>query len=74
MKFLSLIFKFKNLYYIKEMMQFKEVNGKEILDDLFSTRDKQLEEEKSKTTQEESSPQEQKPKKPRKPRTPKKKN
>ena len=52
------------------MMKFKEVNGKDIVDDLFSMRDKQLEEEKVQNKTE----QEQKPKKPRKPRTHKKKN
>lgn len=54
-------------------MQFKEVNGKDIGEDLFSIRDKQLEEEKVKNIN--SQPQKsQKPKKERKPRTPKKKN
>lgn len=54
-------------------MQFKEVNGKDIGEDLFSIRDKQLEEEKGKNTQTDTQ-QVQKPKKKRKPRTPKKKN
>lgn len=53
------------------MMKFKEVNGKEIVDDLFSTRDKQLEEEKKNDNVNQ---QDKKPKKERKPRTPKKKN
>lgn len=56
------------------MMQFKEVNGKDIGEDLFSIRDKQLEEEKGKNTQTDAQQQVQKPKKERKPRTPKKKN
>jgi hypothetical protein len=47
-------------------MTFKEVNGKEIQDDLFSIRDKQLEEETPIFDKA-------KPKKVRKPRTPKKK-
>lgn len=58
-------------------MQFKEVNGKDIGEDLFSIRDKQLEEEKVKYDKQESQQQPQKPQKPkkeRKPRTPKKKN
>jgi hypothetical protein len=51
------------------MMNFKEVNGKEIIDDLFSTRDKQLENEKIYEQKTYVS----KPKKERKPRIPKKK-
>lgn len=53
-------------------MKFKEVNGKDIVDDLFTMRDKQLEEEKVQNTQQETQQPVQKPKKPRKPRTPKK--
>jgi len=49
-------------------MTFKEVNGKEIQDDLFSIRDKQLEEETPIEIFDKA-----KPKKVRKPRTPKKK-
>lgn len=57
------------MYYIVKMMNFKEVNGKEIIDDLFSTRDKQLENEKIYEQKTYVS----KPKKERKPRIPKKK-
>jgi hypothetical protein len=56
------------------MMQFKEVNGKEIQDDLFSIRDKQLEKEKPIEIVDKLNQQSDKIKKPRKPRTPKKKN
>ena len=55
-------------------MKFKEVNGKDMIDDLFSTRDKQLEEEKKQITQQGDELKNTKPKKERKPRTPKKKN
>jgi hypothetical protein len=60
-------------------MKFKEVNGKDMIDDLFSTRDKQLEEEKKPDHVENSNQQgnkskSDKVKKERKPRTPKKKN
>lgn len=55
-------------------MQFKEVNGKDIGEDLFSIRDKQLEEEKVKNINSQQPQKPQKPKKERKPRTPKKKN
>jgi hypothetical protein len=55
-------------------MKFKEVNGKDMIDDLFSTRDKQLEEEKKQITQQGDELKNIKPKKERKPRTPKKKN
>lgn len=56
------------------MMKFAEVkNGKEINDDLFSVRDKQLEEEKEKDSlKNKDNNSETKVKKPRKPRTPKK--
>ena len=78
MKFLSLIYKFKNLgYTISKMMKFTEVkNVKEINDDdLFSVRDKQLEEEKEKNniTNKESKS-ETTVKKPRKSRTSKEQN
>jgi hypothetical protein len=59
-------------------MIFKEINGKEIIDDLFSTRDNQLETEKSnkadgdKVSDKADGIVESKPKKLRKPRTPKK--
>jgi hypothetical protein len=66
------------------MMQFKEVNGKDMIHDsinkldhdLFSTRDKQLEKEKNKDKEKDSQSEtlNNKPKKERKPRTPKKKN
>jgi hypothetical protein len=56
------------------MMQFKEVNGKDIIDDLFTARDKQLEEDAKIKNEKQESQQSQKPKKERKPRTPKKKN
>lgn len=62
------------------MMKFKEVNGKDMIDDLFSTRDKQLEEEKHNSNhvdnvnQQGDKTKSGKPKKERKPRTPKKKN
>ena len=61
------------------MIKFKEINGKDIIDDLFSTRDNQLETEKGdkvsdKTGDKVSDKTGQiKPKKVRKPRTPKKK-
>jgi hypothetical protein len=55
------------------MIKFSEINGKEIIDDLFSTRDNQLETEKSEKTDDKVSEAKAKPKKVRKPRTPKKK-
>jgi hypothetical protein len=55
------------------MIKFSEINGKEIIDDLFSTRDNQLETEKSDKTGDGDKVSETKPKKVRKPRTPKKK-
>jgi hypothetical protein len=55
-------------------MYFKEINGKEIFDDLFSTRDNQLEIEKLNKINDNVDVIEAKPKKVRKPRTPKKKN
>lgn len=51
------------------MIKFKEINGKEIVNDLFSTRDNQLKIEQSDKVH----VVEAKPKKVRKPRTPKKK-
>jgi hypothetical protein len=53
------------------MVIFKEINGKEIINDLFSTRDNQLETEKTVDTIKECE-RDTKPKKVRKPRTPKK--
>jgi len=58
------------------MIKFSEINGKEIIDDLFSTRDNQLETEKSEKTSDgdgDKVSEKTKPKKVRKPRTPKKK-
>lgn len=54
------------------MIKFKEINGKEIIDDLFSTRDNQLETEQIYKAGDSVSDKT-KPKKVRKPRTPKKK-
>jgi hypothetical protein len=56
------------------MMQFKEVNGKDIIDDLFTIRDKQLEEDAKLKKEKQQLSDSQKSKKERKPRTPKKKN